>query len=90
MSNSVLVNQKKERIGISAMVYGIYCALLPFNMILNFTGFTINKYIGILASLLMIISVLRKHSFSIKKEYTIYVVFLCWAFITIVWSINPD
>ena len=36
---------KKEKIGLDAVVFAIYCAMAPLNMILNFTGATINKYV---------------------------------------------
>lgn len=80
--------EKQNRISLTAIVYGVYCALLPLNMILNFTGFTVNKYVGILASGLILIDIVRRHSFALKKDYVIYIIFLIWAGITTAWTVD--
>lgn len=81
---------RKEKLSLSAVVYGIYCALLPLNMILNFTGFTINKYVGIVASGLFFVEMVRYHQFRVNREYIIFFLFLVWSSVTIVWSIDDS
>lgn len=85
MQNDSIIN---ERIGIATIVYGVYCALLPLNMILNFTGFTINKYIGILASAFFLLDIIRKRAFELKTTYLIILMFMFWSWLTLVWSVD--
>lgn len=80
--------ERTDKLSLTAVVYAIYCALLPLNMILNFTGVTINKYVGIVVSGLFAFDIISRHLLRIKKKYGAFLVFFLWALITGVWTID--
>lgn len=41
-------------ISIDAVLFAVYCALAPMNMVMNFSGATINKYVGLLVAAVMV------------------------------------
>ena len=70
-------NKYSEKIYIETILYGLYSALIPLNMILNFSGnATINKYIGLGAGFLGAWRIIARHKFKIEKYYLGYIVLL--------------
>lgn len=80
---------KNERIGFDAVIYGLYAVLIPFNMILNFTGSTINKQVGMVTGVLLLLACLMKHRTEIKTDVlTPELLFVLYVFLTMFWSID--
>lgn len=78
-----------EKIGIDALVYGIYAALIPFNMIMNFTGSTINKQIGIISAGFMILYLFLKKRYRYLKNINwALAFFITYCIISTLWSVN--
>lgn len=81
----------KEKIHLDSLLYGLYAALIPFNMILNFTGSTINKKIGILTSLLMIFfCILLKKAYLNLNQQLPFIFLITYFFLTCFWSIDKS
>lgn len=83
---------KCEKIGFDAFVYAIYCALIPLNMILNFTGSTINRYVGIVAAVFIGIKVIatKKQIVTSSKTIKIMLLFWIWCFCSYFWSADQE
>ena len=86
--NRIREEYVRDRIGIAAVVYAIYCALLPLNMILNFTGITVNKYFGIVAAAFFIIDIIRERKTKLNSEYLFFILFLLWGWISLAWTVS--
>lgn len=70
-------NKYSEKIYIETILYGLYSALIPLNMILNFSGNgTINKYIGLAAGFFGVWRIVVRHNFKIEKYYLGYLLLL--------------
>ncbi len=80
----------KEKIHFDAIVYAIYAGIIPLNMVLNFTGFTVNKYIGIMAILCMTFYSFILKRKKIKKTILPAYLFTWSALFTIFWSLNKE
>ena len=80
-----------KTIRLSAIIYAIYCALLPLNKVLNFTGFTINKYVGMIAALSFFLSIYKKNKLLfLDKRCICILLFAIWCLTTTLWSLNSD
>lgn len=83
--------ERKEKIGFDAFIYAVYCALIPLNMIMNFTGGTVNRYVGIIVIVLMAPKVFFSNTkIEASKPLVILVLFLFWCMTTVMWSIAAD
>ena len=82
--------EQVEKVGLDAFIYAIYAALIPLNMILNFTGSTINRYVGIIAAAFIGIAVLMKKKKGIKKSKSVasLIVFGIWCTLSVFWSVQ--
>lgn len=80
---------KNEKIGFDAVIYGLYAVLIPFNMILNFTGSTINKQVGLVTGALLLLVCLMKHRTEITADVLIpELLFMIFVFLTMFWSVG--
>ena len=78
----------KDKIGWDAVVFAVYCAMAPLNMIMNYSGgATINKYVGILAAACMLVRVAMRKQFTVNRSALLVAGFLVWAFATSLWTI---
>lgn len=84
------IKSNDSKIEWDAIIYAIYCAIIPLNMALNFTGFTINKYIGIFAGVCICFNLLVKRKLRFYKQIFIIIIFFIWAFLTSFWSIQQN
>lgn len=83
--------RKKEGIEIDAVVYALYCAILPLNMILNFTGATINKMIGVVAAGIICVRLVAQKKTAIKYTEMLTAIFFgLWSFMTSAWSVETN
>ncbi len=82
--------EQVEKVGIDAFIYAIYAALIPLNMILNFTGNTINRYVGIIAAAFIGMAVLmkRKKGLKMSKPVASLIVFTIWCTLSLFWSVH--
>ena len=79
----------KEKIGWDVFVFAAYCAIAPLNMIMNFSGSgTINKYVGILAAVCMLVQIARRNKYVINRSVMLVVLFFVWALTTILWTVS--
>lgn len=88
--NDNVIMVRKQKVGIGAIIYAVYCAIIPLNMVLNFTGFTINKYIAILVIFFFTIEIFARRAYHISKHCVPFIIFVIWCFITVLWSIKID
>lgn len=90
MDHNVPQIEQVEKVGIDAFIYALYAALIPLNMILNFTGNTINRYVGIVAAAFIGMAVLMKRRKGTKapKPVASLVVFTIWCTLSIFWSVH--
>ena len=78
----------KENIGWDAFVFAAYCAMAPLNMIMNYSGGgTINKYVGILAAVCMLVQIAIKNKFAVNRGVVLVTGFFAWALTTILWTV---
>lgn len=83
--------RNKSGIGFDTVIYALYCAILPLNMILNFTGATINKMIGIVAAGCICVRLFVQKKTEIRAKEVLTILFFgLWAFVTSTWSIEVD
>ena len=90
MKMNTKININFKTIRVSAIIYSIYCALLPLNQVLNFTGFTINKYVGMIAALSFFLSIYLKNKLFLDKRCICLLLFAVWCLTTTLWSLNSD
>ena len=82
---------KKYNIGFDSIIYGIYASIIPLNMIMNFTGATINKLVGIVASGLMILHVVFRGKYKHYKNPNYgLIIYVFISVISVAWSINQS
>lgn len=87
------MKRKKEKINIDAIIYGAYAALIPFNMILNFTGSTINKSVGIVTGLVMLFIWMLRRKGLTRRQLTLFgpeLLFMLYAFMSMIWTVDFD
>lgn len=80
----------KERINLDALIYGVYAAIIPMNMIMNFSGAaTVNKQLGMIAAAVMILFILfqRKMRY-LKNPNWGFIVFALYTVLSSAWSIS--
>ena len=80
----------KFKIGWDAIIYAVYCAIIPLNMVLNYTGLTVNRYIGILAAICICCHLLIKKKVYFYTQLILLFVFYVWASLTYFWSIQQN
>lgn len=75
---------QENRIYPETILYAIYAALIPLNMILNFSGNgTINKYIGLLAAAIGVYRLLVTRKIALPSMYYIFIIFAAYCFIAV-------
>lgn len=80
----------KERINLDALIYGVYAAIIPMNMIMNFSGAaTVNKQLGIIAAAAMILFMLfqRKMRYLRNPNWG-FIFFALYSVFSSAWSIS--
>ena len=81
----------RKKIGIDVLIYSLYAVLIPFNMILNFTGSTINKQVGLMTGILLLLICLFQHRYILWAEAIVpELLFLGYIFLSCIWSINVE
>lgn len=79
-----------EKIHIDALLYGLYAAIIPMNMIMNYSGAaTVNKQLGIVAAAAMIVIMFFHHSLRyFRNPNWGLLVFTCYAVFSFAWSVD--
>lgn len=80
---------KKDKLGIDAIIYGVYVALIPFNMILNFTGSTINKQVGLVTGAIILLVCAFRKIYKVESSLLVPVLpIILWAASSCLWSVD--
>lgn len=79
----------QSRISMSAFLFAVYCALAPANMVMNFTGSTINRYVGLLVAAALGIRLLKTKEMTVNMKIVLPLfLYLIWTLITCFWTID--
>lgn len=85
-----LQNNNSNQVGFSAILFGVYTAIIPINPIMNLTGAgTINKYLGMIVIGLIVVSMLlKKQKFAFKRGYNTILLFIIISLISYFYAMN--
>lgn len=79
-----------NKVGVGAIIYAVYAAIIPLNMIMNFTGATINRYVGMLVIVVFMAEISVGKTVYLKRSALKYLLLYIWCVLTIAWSINRN
>ena len=79
-----------EKIHIDAFLYAVYAAIIPINMIMNYSGkATVNKQIGIIAVIAMLLFIILQHKYMfLYNPNKGLIVFIIYSLFSLVWSVS--